>query len=502
MPAVTRISDRYELLAELGRGGMGIVWRALDARLGREIALKEVKLPQGMGEEDRKLLRRRVMREARTAAGLAHPGAVTVFDVIDEDERIYIAMELIDAPTLSELVQREGPLSPERAARIALDLLDVLEAAHRQGIVHRDVKPANVMITANDRAKLADFGIAVVTDDPKLTASGYILGSPAYMAPEQAEGKRSQPATDLWGLGVTLYFALMGRSPFVRAHPIATLQSVLNDEVVPPEGPLAGVIGDLLAKDPADRPSPAELRPRLQHLHDVPPAPPVEVRTVAPVEVPALRTPAPEPRASRSRLGLILAGVGLLIAVVVGSAMLFGGEEEPEPRDQRAGGQVQPEEVAEIGVVPEGWKKSKDLPPGHSVAYPEGWEVNVDSIGDGSSVDFTDPGSRAYMRVDWTDTPGTDVVGTAENFEEDFAARMDDYQRVTLDGAKFQGFEAVDWEYTFSTEGADFHAVNLQFVTGDYGFALNFQTPADEWNGLQDVLEDFKRSFKAPGSGG
>lgn len=462
---------------------MGVVWRALDARLGREIALKEVKLPQGMGEEERKLFRQRVMREARTAAGLAHPGAVTVFDVIDEDDRIYIAMELIDAPTLSELVQREGPLSPERAERIALDLLDVLEAAHQQGIVHRDVKPANVMISANDRSKLADFGIAAVIDDPKLTASGYILGSPAYMAPEQAEGKRSQPATDLWGLGVTLYFALMGRSPFGRSHPIATLQSVINDDVVPPEGPLSGVISDLLAKDPADRPSPAELRPRLQHLHDVPPAPPIEVRTAP----------------SRSRLGLILAGVGLLIAVVVGSAMLFGGEEEPEPRDQRAGGQVQPE-VAEMGVVPEGWKKSKDLPPGHSVAYPEEWEVNVNSVGDGSSVDFTDPESRAYMRVDWTDTPGTDVVGTAQNFEEDFAARMDDYHRVRLKAATFQGFEAVDWEYTFTDGGADFHAVNLQFVTEDYGFALNFQTPADEWDGLQDVLEDFKRSFEAPGS--
>lgn len=497
MTSDTRIADRYELLAELGRGGMGIVWSALDARLGREIALKEVKLPQGMGEEERKLLRQRVMREARTAAGLAHPGAVTVFDVIDEDDRIYIAMELIDAPTLSELVQREGPLSPERAARVALDLLDVLEAAHRQGIVHRDVKPANVMITKNDRAKLADFGIAVVTDDPKLTASGYILGSPAYMAPEQAEGKRSQPATDLWGLGVTLYFALMGRSPFARSHPIATLQSVINDDVVPPEGPLSGVISDLLAKDPADRPTPAELRPRLQHLRDAPSL----LLAVPPVEAPAPRTSEAEPRARRSRLAMVLAGLAFLIAAAVTGVMLLGGNEESGPRDRGAATQEN-EDVAESGVVAEGWSQSKDLPPGHSVAYPEGWEVNVNSIGDGSSVDFTDPESRAYMRVDWTDTPGTDVVGTAENFEEDFAARMDDYQRVTLDGAKFQGFEAVDWEYTFSTEGADFHAVNLQFVTGDYGFALNFQTPADEWNGLQDVLEDFKRSFKAPGSGG
>lgn len=483
---------------------MGVVWSALDTRLGRAIALKEVKLPQGMGDEERTLLRERVMREARTAAGLAHPGAVTVFDVIDEDERIYIAMELVDAPTLSELVEKDGPLSPERAARVALDLLDVLEAAHAQGIVHRDVKPANVMITKNDRAKLADFGIAVVTDDPKLTASGYILGSPAYMAPEQAEGKRSQPATDLWGLGVTLYFALMGRSPFSRNHPIATLQSVINDDVVPPEGPLSGVISDLLAKDPADRPTPAELRPRLQHLRDAPALPlalPLAVPlAVPPVEAPAPRTFEAEPRARRSRLAMVLAGLAFLIAAAVTGVMLLGGNEESGPLDRGSGSQGQQEDVAESGVVPEGWIVSKDLPRGHSVAYPEGWEVVVNSIGDDSSVDFRDPSTGAYMRVDWTDTPGTDVVGTAKNFEAGFAARMGDYQRVRLRAATFQGFEAADWEYTFIDGGTDLHAVNLQFVTGDYGFALNFQTHAEDWDRMQEVLENFKRSFEAPGS--
>ncbi|MEO8323169.1 MAG: serine/threonine-protein kinase, partial [Actinomycetota bacterium] len=449
MTSATRIADRYELIVRLGQGGMGVVWSALDTRLGREIALKEVKLPQGMGDEERTLLRERVMREARTAAGLAHPGAVTVFDVIDEDERIYIAMELVDAPTLSELVEKNGSLSPERAARVALDLLDVLEAAHAQGIVHRDVKPANVMITKNDRAKLADFGIAVVTDDPKLTASGYILGSPAYMAPEQAEGKRSQPATDLWGLGVTLYFALMGRSPFSRNQPIATLQSVINDDVVPPEGPLSGVISDLLAKDPADRPTPAELRPRLQHLRDAPSLP----GAVPPVEAPAPRTAEAEPRARRSRLAMVLAGLTLLIAAAATGVMLLGGNEESGPLDRGSGSGGQEENVAASGTVPEGWIVSKDLPRSHSVAFPEGWEVVVNSIGDDSSVDFRDPSTGAYMRVDWTGTPGTDVVGTAENFEDGFATRVGDYQRVRLKAATFQGFEAVDWEYTFTDGG-------------------------------------------------
>lgn len=485
MPSVTSIADRYELISELGRGGMGVVWRAKDARLGREIALKEVKLPHGMAGDDRDVLRQRVLREAKTAAGLGHPGAVTVFDVIDEDERIYIAMELLDAPSLADLVAREGTLTHESTARIALDLLDVLEAAHRQGIVHRDVKPANVMVMSDGRAKLADFGIAAVTDDPKLTASGYILGSPAYMAPEQAEGKRSQPATDLWGLGVTLYFALVGRSPFGKSQPIATLRSVIGDEVDPPEGPLASVIADLLSKDPSDRPTPASLRPRLA--------------LTEPVSAPApTHAPAPAPAPPRvwhlPSARILLAGGFAAAVLLVGGMLLMGEERRPEGGDPGRVTQEDPEGRSD--ALPEGWTRSRELPTGYTIAYPKAWDVVVDPIGDDSSVDFRDPVSGAYMRVDWTDTPGSDVVGTAETFEGGFATRHGNYDRVKLEPATFKGFDAVDWEYTFTDGGADLHALNLQFVTGPYGFALNFQTRAEDWDALQEDLEVFKETFE------
>ncbi|MPZ70524.1 MAG: protein kinase [Actinobacteria bacterium] len=498
MPSVTSIADRYELISELGRGGMGVVWRAKDARLGREIALKEVKLPHGMAQADRDVLRQRVLREAKTAASLGHPGAVTVFDVIDEDDRIYIAMELLDAPSLADLVTRDGPLTHEQTALIARDLLAVLEAAHRQGIVHRDVKPANVMVMGDGRAKLADFGIAAVTDDPKLTASGYILGTPAYMAPEQAEGKRSQPATDLWGLGVTLYFALVGRSPFGKSQPIATLRSVIGDEVEPPEGPLASVIADLLSKDPSDRPEPAVLRPRLVLTEPTPAPTPAPVPEPAPVPAPV---PAPSPvspvrRARPSGRVLAAGGLAATAVLVVAGFLLLGGERDPGTNDPDRVAQEEPQDAAPS--IPEGWKRSKALPTGYKIAYPEGWEVVENSIGDDSSVDFRDPGSGAYMRVDWTDTPGTDVVGTAESFEAGFADRHGNYDRVKLEPATFKGFEAVDWEYTFVDGGVQLHAVNLQFVTGPHGFALNFQTRADDWDALQEELEIFKETFEAP----
>ncbi|HEV3015297.1 MAG TPA: serine/threonine-protein kinase, partial [Actinomycetota bacterium] len=209
-----RIANRYELTDELGHGGMGVVWRATDTLLGRQVALKEVDLPRGVGAAEREGLRARVSREARAAARLSHPGVVTVYDIAHDGGQDFIVMELVSAPTLEELVRTRGPLTPERAARLGLGLLDALEAAHRAGIVHRDLKPRNVMVREDGVTKLADFGIASVQGDPRLTATGLVIGSPAYMAPEQVEAEPVSPATDLWALGASLWFAVEGEPPF------------------------------------------------------------------------------------------------------------------------------------------------------------------------------------------------------------------------------------------------------------------------------------------------
>src|SRR4030095_671363 len=182
------VADRYVLMAPLGRGGMGVVWLAQDAVLGREVAIKEVVFPPTVAEEERRPPQARVMREARAAARLNHPSAVTLYDVVQDRASTFIVMELVEAPTLADLVRADGPLPVERVAEIGAQIAGALEAAHPAGIVHRDVKPGNVMVGERGVAKLADFGIASLQGDPQLTSTGLVIGSPASKAPEQARG--------------------------------------------------------------------------------------------------------------------------------------------------------------------------------------------------------------------------------------------------------------------------------------------------------------------------
>jgi serine/threonine protein kinase len=263
------VAGRFVLQEPLGHGGMGTVWRAQDQVLGRTVALKEVNLPPAVPEEERQAMRQRVLREARAAARLNHPAAVMVFDVIEEGDNTFIAMEIVESPTLSQMVSEQGPLTPERTAFIGLRILDALDAAHRQGIIHRDVKPANVIV-GEEHVKLADFGVASVKGDPRLTATGLLLGSPSYMSPEQVEGKAAGPPSDLWALGATMYFAVEGHGPFDRPGALPTLMAISKEELTPPEhaGPLTRVILSLLNKNPDRRPLAGRLRVMLEDVAD------------------------------------------------------------------------------------------------------------------------------------------------------------------------------------------------------------------------------------------
>ncbi|HEX6676802.1 MAG TPA: serine/threonine-protein kinase [Actinomycetes bacterium] len=263
------IANRYALARILGRGGMGVVWRARDVLLDRDVAIKEVQLPPSLNSDEQQAMRARVLREARAAARLNHPNVVTLYDVIREEGRTFIVMELVEAPTLAAVVHERGPLPPDEVAAIGLQVLDALRAAHRVGIVHRDVKPGNVMVPPGEgRAKLADFGIASLAGDPRLTSTGLVLGSPAYMAPEQANGSLAGPAVDLWALGATMYFAVEGEPPFERGAAVPTLTAVVNDPPRPPRraGTLEPVLLALLAKAPEERPSAGQLRPELERI--------------------------------------------------------------------------------------------------------------------------------------------------------------------------------------------------------------------------------------------
>jgi eukaryotic-like serine/threonine-protein kinase len=278
-PAADRlVANRYALKAPLGRGGMGVVWRAHDLVLGREVAVKEVVFPPTMPEAERRPAQARVMREARAAARLNHPGAVTLYDVVQDHGGTFIVMELVNAPTLADLVREQGPLPVGRVAEVGAQVASALEAAHAAGIVHRDVKPGNVMVPERGTAKLADFGIASLQGDPQLTSTGLVIGSPAYMAPEQARGEESGPPADFWALGATMFYAVEGAPPFDRGTSIATLAAVVNDPPRSPDraGPLAPLLTALLAKDPAARPPGPAVRAELDRLATRP-SPPTEV---------------------------------------------------------------------------------------------------------------------------------------------------------------------------------------------------------------------------------
>src|SRR3954468_14275548 len=223
------VAGRYRLHTPLGRGGMGVVWAAEDELLMRPVAVKEVRLPATVDDEELELLRQRTMREARTAARLDHPCAVRVFDVCEDDDQPFIVMERLIGRTLSDVIKRDGPLPPARAAEIGLCLLDALDAAHSAGIVHRDVKPGNVVVGDDGRVTLTDFGLASTAGDPSITTTGLLLGSPAYIAPERARGGAPEPASDLWSLGATLYTAVEGRPPFDKPDPFSTLTAVVTD---------------------------------------------------------------------------------------------------------------------------------------------------------------------------------------------------------------------------------------------------------------------------------
>ncbi|WP_405437418.1 serine/threonine-protein kinase [Streptomyces anulatus] len=249
------LAGRYRLGEVLGRGGMGTVWRADDETLGRTVAVKELRFPSAIDEDEKRRLITRTLREAKAIARIRNNSAVTVYDVVDEDDRPWIVMELIEGKSLAEAIREDGTLTPRRAAEVGLAILDVLRSAHREGILHRDVKPSNVLISEDGRVVLTDFGIAQVEGDPSVTSTGMLVGAPSYISPERARGHKPGPPADLWSLGGLLYASVEGCPPYDKGSAIATLTAVMTEPLDPPKnaGPLTEVIYGLLARDPDQR---------------------------------------------------------------------------------------------------------------------------------------------------------------------------------------------------------------------------------------------------------
>lgn len=373
------VGRRYLLLRVIGRGGMGVVWAAKDQTLDRLVAVKEVVPPPRLDEAERRRTQQRVLREARAAGGVASVAAVSVFDVFAEDERSWIVMELLEVPTLADVIRDSGPLSVIDTIAIAESLLDALQAAHQAGVLHRDVKPANVLLTGRG-AVLGDFGIARRDGDPAITTTGVVFGSPAYLAPERARGETSGPPADLWALGATLYAALEGHGPFDRSEVLAALHAIVSEPVPEPRGAgvLAPLLLRLLSKDPAQRPTADETRELLSlasrgqpagtmpitaapgaetedgvaptRSAEAPPAAQAR-RSVEPVAGIGERPPSPQPPRRRRGLKWALAGIALLLATLLAVVVLtlpggLGGDPEGEANDTETGSTSDPTDPA------------------------------------------------------------------------------------------------------------------------------------------------------------
>ncbi|WP_175647548.1 serine/threonine-protein kinase [Streptomyces cyaneochromogenes] len=423
------IADRYRLLAKLGHGGMGTVWRAKDETVDREVAVKEPRVPDHLPERERANAYERMRREARAAARLDHPAVVNVHDVAVVDGRPWIVMELVQGRSLGSALQ-EGTLDARDAARIGLQVLGALEAAHAAGILHRDVKPDNVLLGRHDRVVLTDFGIAQIEGETNLTDTGGFVGSPEYIAPERVLGQRPGPASDLWSLGVVLYATTEGVSPFRRSNTPATLQSVLNATPAPPasaHGPLAEVINGLLQKDPARRPNAAQTRALLEQAANPPTPAATQVVRVA------------EGGKGGVRLGRkALLGIGA--AVVAGAVAAYLVIADPF-----------------AGPLPDGWKVREEKALAASLAVPEGYKRGVPEETDKEHwVTYTDESGAIWigLRLDKkAEDTGSSIADSAaaEMYDDnsDFKEGTN-YQLNMAEGAKTQ----TDGETTYRDKPA------------------------------------------------
>ena len=431
------IAGRYRLLSKLGHGGMGTVWRAKDETVDREVAVKEPRVPDHLPERERANAYERMRREARAAARLDHPAVVNVHDVAVVDGRPWIVMELVQGRSLGDVLQ-EGTLGARDAARIGLEVLGALEAAHAAGILHRDVKPDNVMLGRHDRVVLTDFGIAQIEGETNLTDTGGFVGSPEYIAPERVLGQRPGPASDLWSLGVVLYAATEGVSPFRRSNTPATLQSVLNAEPAAPaaaRGPLAEAINGLLQKDPSRRPDAARTRALLERA-----ANPPEPAATQPVRLP-----------ESVRRGVVLGPktlLGIAAAAVAAAVTAYLVIADPF-----------------AGSVPDGWKTREEKALGATLLVPDEYKrTGPEKTDDDHWVTYTDPSGAVWVSLELekkAEDTGNDIKGSAaaQMYDEDGDYRQSgDYQISMPQNPKtkprettYQGGQSAENTITYDT---------------------------------------------------
>jgi eukaryotic-like serine/threonine-protein kinase len=530
---------------------MGKVWRAQDEVLHRTVAVKELTAGLYVAEADRAVLHARTQKEARAAARITHPGVVTVHDVLEYDDRPWIVMQYVDGPSLADATKESGEVEPREAARIGLHVLSALRAAHGAGVLHRDVKPANVLLARDGQVLLTDFGIAAIEGDSTITRTGELVGSIDYLAPERVRGGDPGPASDLWSLGATLYTAVEGSSPFRRTSPISTMQAVVAEEAPPPlrGGALAPVITALLRKDPADRPTAEETermlldamegrKPRAAQAHvptqrvseddlrdffspdgptaqlsppPPPPQPPVPPHTAPPA--------APRGRGRRRTVLLVLAvaaliggAAGLVAMKADDSGGTTGGTSDlttagpaPTPSgsaDDESGSadEVSGEESGSARPeIPDGWKKVTD-PEGFSLVVPVDWERQLND----GQIDYTPDGGAHRIRISLDPQPDfNNSYAHMRSIEKDLAVRLPAYERLSLEEKVFRDRPGSLWEFTW-VESKDFpgprHGIDQMYFAEEGGpeYAFYMTGPEEDWAETRKLFDTMLRGWEPP----
>ncbi|WP_093614078.1 serine/threonine-protein kinase [Streptomyces indicus] len=505
---------RYRIEGSLGHGGMGKVWRAHDEVLHRVVAVKELTAARYAGESERAVLLARTQKEARAAARINHSAVVTVHDVFEHDDRPWIVMELVDGRSLADAVRDDHRVVPAEAARIGMWVLRALRAAHRAGVLHRDVKPANVLLARDGRVLLTDFGIAAIEGDSTITRTGELVGSIDYLAPERVRGEAPGPASDLWALGATLYAAVEGESPFRRTSPLSSMQAVVEEEPRPcvHAGPLAPVITALLRKDPLQRPTAEAAEQMLAEVCEgrAPQAAQAYVPTqrVAPDDLTAVQgadRPAPVPapagpvpagpasagpggRRLRSVLGLVLA------AALVGAAAAYGVLTYLGP------GKADPGQT--VGATPKGWQRVHDEA-GFSVLVPPGWQRQTE----GDQIDYTPDDGRHLLRIAIDEEPDfEDAYQHVKDMEAQGMGRLPTYQRIKLRSNFFRDRPGAVWEFAWTeTKGAtkgERRAIDQLYVDEDgTEYAIYMSGPAKDWAKTREQFDHVLKSWRPTGGG-
>ncbi|MFJ2816718.1 serine/threonine-protein kinase [Streptomyces sp. NPDC087294] len=447
------VAGRYRLRTRLGRGGMGVVWRAYDDLLGRHVAVKEIPLDldETSPAEEARHVRARALREARAVAQLHHPHIVVVHDVVEDGERPYLVMELLEGGSLADRIAEHGPVDAVEAARIGIALLGALATAHEAGVLHRDLKPANVLLDATgDRFVLTDFGIAQVAGAATLTESGAFVGSPEYTAPERMSGARSGPKSDLWSLGALLCTALSGESPFHRDSLGGILHAVVTDEIRPPAeaAPLLPLIRGLLERDPERRLDAAQAEGMLRVFLDTGRTPP------SPAERAAL-TAALEAAGSARRLlvtALLVAataGAGVSAAALLvnggldGLADGGGTATTPATTSMSAAGPPANSLPPAPTSAPSGYRVADD-PAGFSLAVP----VSFTRRPQGERVFYLSPGQTIRLGVKSAAPQEGGPLGVLRRAAANGPATNPGYRDGRVTATTRHGLPAAHWEFT------------------------------------------------------